>query len=141
MEDAKKKENVFCVKVDTTNNLLMISLFGNFDEDDGRRLEERVREKLPNLSNGFGLLNDMTLLEKMTPAANPSHQRIMDMCNAAGVAKIARVFGDKKKDTGFSIMSNFHYNWDVGISTHDTVSEAFHYLLKQNNHRHDQTCH
>jgi len=125
------QQHAFHVHTDDANNLMMLSLIGRFDEQDGMQLEEGIREKLHKLSRGFGLLNDMTLLKEMTAGGNSSHQKIMDMCNAAGVKKIARVFRDETTDTGFNVMSAFHYDWEVGIRRFETVSQALNYLLNK----------
>ena len=90
-----------------------------------------VEEKLTLLAHGFSLLNDMTRLKEMAPNAYSSHQRIMNMCNEAGVAKVARVYGNGMRKTGFKIMSDLYYDKTVGIGSFKTVPEALDYLLNQ----------
>jgi len=130
MKIRKKRERAK-VKAYVANNLLTISLDGRFNEKDGLRLEKTVEEKLPMLTHGFRLLNDMTKLKEMAPQAYSSHQRIMNMCDMAGVTKIARVYGKKSEKTEFNIMTDFYYDNKVGIGSFNTVPDALDYLLKQ----------
>jgi hypothetical protein len=73
---------------------------------------------------GFTLLTDLSRLEAMEYSCTPIIAKIMDHFNSRQVAKIVRVIPDGDKDIGFSILSMFHYNTSIPITTCENLSEA-----------------
>lgn len=130
MQAEGQKNSLVRVLKDTEANLLLISMRGTIGEEEALGLEAAILDSVRELRPGFGILNDMTLLERMDLSAAPAHNRIMDACNSAGVTHVARVFGDAEKDVGFNIMSYFHYDPTVVVRAYDTIADALHALLR-----------
>ena len=114
----------FAVQTEQPGNLLIIRYRGRVGPAEVEQCEKKVRTALPKLQRGSHLLVDLTDLESMDPACAPAIEKIMDDCNAAGVALIARAIPDHKRDIGLQIMSCFHYDPDVRIVTCASVDEA-----------------
>lgn len=76
------------------------------------------------LQPGFRLIVDLTGLEAMDVSCSPLVAKIMEICNAAGVAEVLRIIPDPTRDIGLQIMSFFHYGNDVLIRTCASAAEA-----------------
>ena len=114
----------FKVEVDLSRRLLQLSYAGVIGPEEARRCCEEVQTRLPDLESGFRLLTDLTRLESMEPSCALYMKRIMDLCDAKGVALVVRIISDSTKDIGFNIMSLFHYTHDVPIVTCSSQDEA-----------------
>lgn len=114
----------FAVQIEQPENLLIIRYRGRVGPAEVEQCEQKVREALPALQRGFHLLVDLIDLEFMEPVCAATIVKIMDACNAAGVALIARAVPDPKRDSGLQIMSRFHYDPTIRIVTCASVDEA-----------------
>ena len=115
---------MFQVEADKSKNLLKISFAGRVGLEEAKRCEEEVETLVPDLQPGFQLLTDLSGLESMDLACVPHIERVMDLCNRKGVAKIVRIVPDPHKDIGFNILSLFHYRHGIPIVTCETPEEA-----------------
>jgi len=109
--------------------LMSVSLKGKITTEACHELIQKISENLTKLSPGFVYLNDMTLVEDMEFDTYQQHIEIMATIREKGVSKVARVFGDEKKDIGFNLASKFHYDNTVVSSNYNTVTEALDALL------------
>ena len=115
---------MFGVKLDRSGDTLTISYRGQVTPDEVERCAEEVRRALPILEPGFRLLVDLTELQTMDVACSPVIAKIMELCNAAGVAEVVRIIPDPTRDIGLQILSFFHYGNDVCIRTCASAGEA-----------------
>ena len=115
---------MFRVELDQPGNALMIGYAGNVNAEEAHRCAQEVQVALAKVQPGFRLLVDLTELESMQMACSPVIGRIMEMCNAAGVAEVLRIIPDPTRDIGLQIMSFFHYANDVYIRTCLSAAEA-----------------
>jgi anti-anti-sigma regulatory factor len=115
---------VFTVKVEQSRNALSIAYGGHVTPDETRLCAEEVRLALTILKPDYRLVVDLTELEVMELSCSPIIARIMEMCNAAGIAEVIRIIPDPTRDIGLQILSFFHYGSDVYIRTCATVAEA-----------------
>ncbi|MBA2434164.1 MAG: hypothetical protein H0V54_03585 [Chthoniobacterales bacterium] len=60
----------------------------------------------------------------MDPLCASPIQKIMQLCNDAQVAVVARVVPDRRRDIGLQIMSSFHYGKQVRVVTCASLEEA-----------------
>ena len=74
---------------------------------------------------GFG-----DYLEKIDQEASSVITETMDIFNNRGVGRIIRIVPDPEKESGFNIMSMFHYDRDVKIATCSSFDEALKYIGK-----------
>lgn len=114
----------FAVHLDEQANRLVIRYRGRVGPAEVERCAEEVQLALRKISQGFHLLVDLTDLEFMDMMCAPHIVKIMDYCNAAGVAVAARVIPDRARDIGLQIISYFHYGPEVRIVTCASVDEA-----------------
>jgi hypothetical protein len=112
------------VEVDQPQNLLTIHYKGGVGKADAERCLEEVRSALAKLQSGFRVLADLTDVESMEIEIVPYIEKIMDLCNAKGVAAVIRVIPDPRRDIGLQIMSYFHYGSGVQIATCVSLAEA-----------------
>ena len=54
----------------------------------------------------------------------PHINRVMDLCDDAGIDMVVRVIPDPRKDIGLNIMSLFHYRRGLPIVTFESLPEA-----------------
>jgi len=112
------------VEADPPNNLLRLVFSQRVTAEELHRWAEKLPSLLAQLKSGFRLWSDFTGLESMEPECAPDVERVMDLCNEAGVAKVVRVIPDPRRDIGLNIMSLFHYRRRVLIVTCETVPEG-----------------
>lgn len=112
------------VQIEQPGNFLVIRYRGRVNPAEVAQCAQEVQTALRKLPRGFHLLVDLTDLEFMDMACAPEIEKIMDLCNAAGVAVVARAIPDLKRDIGLQIMSCFHYGPEVQIVTCASVDEA-----------------
>ena len=115
---------MFTVQLDQPRQALTISYGGRVTPDETRLCAEEVRRALTILQPGFRLIVDLTGLEAMDVSCSPLVAKIMEVCNAAGVAEVLRIIPDPTRDIGLQIMSLFHYGSDVFIRTCASAAEA-----------------
>jgi len=115
---------MFTVKLEQSGNALAISYGGQVTPDEIGLCTEEVRLALTMLRPGFRLIVDLTELQSMEVACSPLIARIMEICNAAGVAEVVRIIPDPSRDIGLQILSFFHYGTDVYIRTCASAAEA-----------------
>ena len=115
---------MFTVKLEPSRNALAISYGGQVTPDEIGLCTEEVRLALTMLRPGFRLIVDLTELQSMEVACSPLVARIMEICNAAGVAEVVRIIPDPSRDIGLQILSFFHYGNDVYIRTCASAAEA-----------------
>ena len=116
--------DAFAVETDRENNLLVIRYYGRVGPAIVERCLGRVRVALEEMKPGFELLADLTELESMDPACVPQVEKIMRLCNEKGVSAIVRVIPEPQRDIGLQIMSHFHYDPNVRITTCTIMDEA-----------------
>ena len=121
---------MFVVEVDTTRQLLVLSVAGTVTADETRETAARVREKLHEMKPGFVALADFRWLESMDPAAARSVAEIMDAFSEKNVSAVVRVMPDRHKDIGLNILSPFHYGPDVRLMTFETLADAIQALAR-----------
>ena len=112
------------IALDQSRNLMTVSFSKRVTPDETRSHIGNIRSALAQLQPGFQLLTDLSQLDAMDLGCAPDIEKVMDQCNAKGIAKVVRVIPDPQKDIGLNIMSMFHYNRGVRIVTCDTVAEA-----------------
>ncbi len=105
-------------------NLLRVRYSGRVTGEEARKAAEDLKVLLKELTPGFRLLGDLSALENMELDCVPHLNRMMDLCNEAGVELVVRVIPDPQKDIGLNIMSLFHYRKRVRIVTCQTLEEA-----------------
>ena len=115
---------MFQAEADKSANLLKLSFSQHVDLDEAKRCFERVQTLLADMQPGFRLLTDLSDLELMDVACARYVGRIMDFCNAKGIAQVVRVIPDPRKDIGLKIISLFHYRRDVRAVTCENLEEA-----------------
>lgn len=114
----------FLIEIDRTGNLLVLRYRGRVGVAEVEQCAQEMRETLETFQPGFRLLVDLAQLEVMDVLCAPPLENIMNLCNEKGVAAIARVIPDSKRDIGLQIMSYFHYDADVRIVTCTSADEA-----------------
>jgi anti-anti-sigma regulatory factor len=112
------------IEVDEPNRLLVIHYRGRIGLSDMERSLGEAFAGAARLKPGFRLLVDLSELESMDISVAPFVEKIMDACNARGVATVVRVIPDPHRDIGLQIMSRFHYRNNVQIATCKTLAEA-----------------
>ncbi len=110
--------------VDLAENLLKVRYRGHVDAEQSRRGADELEALLKRFQAGFRLLADLSDLEKMDLECVPSLNRMMDLCDQAGVDLVVRIIPDPHKDIGLKIMSLFHYQKRVRIVTCRSTAEA-----------------
>jgi hypothetical protein len=120
------------VETDKAKRLLVVSAAGHVSKEEVKEAAARVRAVLKDVAPGLRALTDFRWLESMRPSAAPYIAEIMDALAERQVASVIRIIPDPGKDIGLNILSQFHYNRDLPISTVETLVEALDRLLEQN---------
>jgi hypothetical protein len=120
------------VEIDKAKRLLVVSAAGHVSKEEVEKAAARVREALEDVAPGLRVLTDFRWLESMRPSAAPYIAEIMDALAEKQVASVIRIIPDPGKDISLNILSQFHYNRDLPISTVETLVEALDRLLEQN---------
>jgi hypothetical protein len=115
---------MFVVELDTTRQLLVLSIAGTVTADEAKETAARVRDKLQDMAPGFITLADFRWLESMSAAAAPFIAEIMDALAAKKVSAVVRVMPDPHKDIGLNILSHFHYGPEIRLMTFETLADA-----------------
>ena len=122
---------MYAVEIDSSKRLLVISGAGHITAAEVRQALARVRELLPDVAPGFGLLADFRWLEKMDRDSAPYIAEIMDAVAAKDVAVVVRVMPDPHKDIGLNILSQFHYGPEIRTITFETLADALQSLSEE----------
>jgi len=127
---------MFSVETNKAKRLLVISAAGHVSKEEVKHAAEQVREALRDAASGIRVLTDFRWLESMRPGAAPHIAEIMDALAEKQVASVIRIIPDPGKDIGMiNILSQFHYNRELPISTVETLVDALDRLLEQNAER------
>ena len=114
----------FNVSIEKSGDVLRICYAGHVTPETAKQCLAEVKSKLASLQPQFRLLVDLSGLESMDPLCAEPIAVIMDLCNGAGVSRVARVVPDPARDIGLQIMSYFHYGPGVAMATCSTLDEA-----------------
>jgi hypothetical protein len=123
------------VEIDKAKRLLVVSAAGHVSKEEVKEAAAHVRDALEDVPPGLRALTDFRWLESMRPSAAPYIAEIMDALAEKQVASVIRIIPDPGKDISLNILSQFHYNRDLPISTVETLVEALDKLLEQNAER------
>jgi hypothetical protein len=115
---------MFAVEIDKSQRLMKLEFSRVVTSEEAKLCLERIEMLLEDMRPGFQLLMDLSRLERMELECFHDIERIMKLLNGKGIKEVVRVIPDPRKDIGFSIMSAFHYDHDVGITTCDTLDDA-----------------
>lgn len=109
--------------------LIVISAAGHVTKAEVKAAAERVREIVKDAEPGLRLLTDFRWLESMDPSAAPDVAQIMDVLTEKQVESVTRVVPDPRKDIGLNILSQFHYDPKIRITTFETLADALQSLI------------
>ena len=115
---------MYAVELDQSKRLLVISATRRVTAEEVNAVVERVSALLQDVTPGFRVLVDFRWLESMDSAAAPHLAKIMETLTEKGVASVARVVTDPRKDIGLNILSQFHYGPEIQITTFETLADA-----------------
>ena len=124
---------MYTVELDRSKRLLVISAARRVTAEEVNAVAGRVRELLHDVTPGFRVLVDFRWLESMDSAAAPHLAKIMETLTEKGVASVARVVTDPRKDIGVNILSQFHYGPEIQITTFETLADAVQTLVEKVN--------
>ena len=124
---------MYAVELDQSKRLLAISALQRVTAEEVKAVAQRVRELLQDVTPGFRVLVDFRWLESMDSAAAPHLAKIMETLTEKGVASVARVVTDPRKDIGLNILSQFHYGSEIQITTFETLADAVQTLAEKVN--------
>jgi anti-anti-sigma regulatory factor len=124
---------MYTVELDRSKRLLVISAARRVTAEEVNAVARRVRELLHDVTPGFRVLVDFRWLESMDSAAAPHLAKIMETLTEKGVASVARVVTDPRKDIGVNILSQFHYGPEIQITTFETLADAVQTLIEKVN--------
>jgi anti-anti-sigma regulatory factor len=124
---------MYAVELDRSKRLLVISAARRVTAEEVNAVARRVRELLHDVTPGFRVLVDFRWLESMDSAAAPHLAKIMETLTEKGVASVARVVTDPRKDIGVNILSQFHYGPEIQITTFETLADAVQTLVEKVN--------
>ena len=124
---------MYAVELDQSKRLLVISAARRVTAEEVNAVAQRVRELLQDVTPGFRVLVDFRWLESMDSAAAPHLAKIMETLTEKGVASVARVVTDPRKDIGLNILSQFHYGSEIQITTFETLADAVQTLAEKVN--------
>ena len=122
---------MYAVELDQSKRLLAISAVQRVTAEEVKAVAQRVRELLQDVTPGFRVLVDFRWLESMDSAAAPHLAKIMETLTEKGVASVARVVTDPRKDIGLNILSQFHYGPEIKIATFETLADALQSMAAQ----------
>jgi anti-anti-sigma regulatory factor len=124
---------MYAVELDQSKRLLVISATRRVTAEEVNAVAQRVRELLQDVTPGFRVLVDFRWLESMDSAAALHLAKIMETLTEKGVASVARVVTDPRKDIGLNILSQFHYGPEIQITTFETLADAVQTLVEKVN--------
>ena len=119
---------MFLVTANKAKQLLCINYIGQVRPDELKLAHDEVRALLADLTPGFRLLADLSLVESIDPDCATEIGRTMELFDQSGVGLIVRVIPGPAKDFGMNILTAFHYARHPRIITCETLAEAIHKL-------------
>jgi hypothetical protein len=115
---------MYSVEIDKSKRLLVISAAGDVTKEEMKDAAKKVRELLRDAEPGLHALTDLRWMNSMESSAAPHIAEIMDTLTEKQVASVTRVVPDPRKDIGFNILSQFHYDPKIQIFTFETLADA-----------------
>lgn len=112
------------VQTDTTRKVVRVHFQGTVLPTQLKTQVRNVQDDVQRLGPGFVLITDLTGLESMDLDCVAHLTRMMDVCLAAGVAKVIRIIPDPTKDIGLNLLSQVHYRGRVPTAIFETQAEA-----------------
>lgn len=123
---------MYSVEIDRSKRLLVISAAGHVSKDEVKAAAEKARALLKDAGPDLRAFTDLRFLTSMEAAAARHVAEIMDALQDKGLISVTRVVPDPRKDIGFNILSQFHYDPKVKIYTFETISDAIQSLFMEN---------
>jgi hypothetical protein len=124
---------MYAVELDRSKRLLVISAVQKVTAEEANLVAQQIRERLRDVPPGLHVLADFRWLTSMDSAAAPHIAEIMDALTEKEVASVTRVMPDPHKDIGLNILSQFHYEPDVTITTFETLADAVQTIAAKTN--------
>jgi len=115
---------MFLAETNKVKRLLHLSFIGHVQASELQQAREEVALLVAELPGGFRLLTDLSHLESMDIACEAEIARVMELCGQRGIGWVVRVIPDPQKDIGFNILTAFHYERSVQVSTCQSLEEA-----------------
>lgn len=122
---------MYSVEADRSKRLVVISATGRVTKEEVKTAAQEVREIVKDMEPGFRVLTDFRWLESMDPAAASHVAEMMDALTEKQVGSVTRVVPDPRKDIGFNILSQFHYDPKIPINTFETLADALQSLVEE----------
>jgi len=112
------------VEADKSSQVLKLTYSGYVSGEELGDHFGKIKSLIEAMDPGFRFLTDLGKLESMDPSCAPSVAEIMDAANKKGVSEVVRVVPDAQKDIGFMVISRFHYDYAVRITTYENLEDA-----------------
>lgn len=112
------------IQMQVDDTLVTVRFVGHVTEHSMQEHLVRVVALANGIPAGFTLLTDLTDLDQMDFGCAAILAKIMDRFRECGVGQIIRIIPNKEKDIGFKILSYFHYEPGISITTVESVTEA-----------------
>ena len=105
-------------------NIVIVEFIGKIDVAQAEQSYLDIQKIIPQCSNGFKILTDLSRIESMDSKGIDMIKKSMDFFNSKGVTEVVRIVPDPSKDIGFNIMSLFHYSKNVKFITVESRKES-----------------
>ena len=117
---------MYSVEADSGKRVIVISAAGRVTEEELKGAVQEVREILKDAQPGFQLFTDFRWLQSMPASSARYIADIMDALAEKQIGSVIRVMPDTHKDIGLNILSRFHYDPKIPITTFDSLADALH---------------
>jgi hypothetical protein len=115
---------MYSVEIDRSRRLLVVTASGCVTSEEVKAAAEKTRDLIKDAEPGLRALTDLRLMTSMEPAAATHIAAIMKALQDKGLVSVTRVVPDPRKDIGYNILSQFHYDSHVKIYVFETLSDA-----------------
>jgi len=115
---------MFLATSNKAKRLLCLSYIQRVRTEELKRGREDVKTLLADLPPGFRLLVNLSQLETMDLDCMKEIGQTMELFDRCGVGMIVRVIPDPDKDSGFNILTIFHYPHRPQVVTCKSMTEA-----------------
>ena len=122
---------MYSVEVDRSKRLLVITALQHVTAPEVKQAAQEVRKALESAAPGIRALTDFRWLESMESSAAPYVAEIMDALSEKQVSAVIRIMPDPHKDIGLNILSQFHYDPKIRITTFKTLADALQNLSEE----------
>ena len=122
---------MYSVEVDRSKRLIVISALQHVTAQEVQQVALEVRKQLETVAPGIRALTDFRWLKSMDSGAAPHIADIMDALREKQVSSVIRVMPDPHKDIGLNILSQFHYDSKMRITTFETLADALQVLSEE----------